>query len=366
MKIGIVGVGLLGGSLAAVLKGKLKNEVEITAYSSEHTLDKATKYDLFSHLYTYDKISETVEGLDILFLCTPIKIILEHIKNLKNVAALSKKLIVTDIGSTKGVIMQTALSELQGRDDIIFIGGHPMTGNEFRGIDALDPFLYENAIYVVTPSEQTHHDDIQKLLNVIKTIGAIPLIMEPDQHDRVAAGISHLPQLMATGLVDLISKEENPMLSKTLSAGGFRDMTRIASSQYRMWEDIIDTNKKNIFGMIDNYIEELRYIKQSIEDQSLSGIFENANHTRDSIPKGTRGFIEPNFEIKVRVSDEPGILLKISKILADAEINVKDISVQKNREHEGGHFRLGFATDKDCEKALQLLQFNSYFARKIE
>jgi len=352
--------------MAAALKGKLKNEVEITAFSSERTLEKAQQMNLFNGFHTYNEIPDNLDGLDIIFLCSPIMVIMEHIEMIARSKRLSKPVVITDVGSTKRQIMATAEKYFAGRPDLVFIGGHPMAGSEFRGIDANDPFLYENAIYVVTPTPQTPDEYVTKLLSIVKLVGAIPLIMEPAKHDKVAAGISHLPQMMASGLVDMIAKEENATLSKTLCAGGFRDMTRIASSHYRMWKDIIETNKDNIFDMIDAYIGELQLVKESINKNTLEAIFENARLTRDAIPKGTRGIIQPNFEILVRIPDEPGMLLKISTIMAEENINVKDIAIQRSRENEGGQFRLGFGTLADCEKAVNLLQSQGFYSKIIE
>lgn len=366
MKIGIVGVGLLGASMAAALKGKMKGEVSIVAFSSERTLEKARKMNLFDGFHSYEEVADNIDGLDVLFLCSPIMVIMEHIEAIGKCKPLGKPLVITDVGSTKRQIMACAEASFGTRQDLIFIGGHPMAGSEFRGIDANDPFLYENAIYVVTPTPQTSDIHVNRLLTLVKRVGAIPLIMEPAKHDRVAAGISHLPQMMASGLVDMITKEENSTLSKTLCAGGFRDMTRIASSHYRMWKDIIYTNKDNIFDMIDNYIAELQLVKKSIEEGTLEDVFENARITRDGIPKGTRGIIQPNFEIMVRIPDEPGMLLKISTILAEENINIKDINIQRSRENEGGQLRLGFETMTDCENAVKQLQFRGYYSRIIE
>lgn len=367
MKIGIVGVGLLGSSLAVALKDKLQNNIEIVAFSSESTLDKARAMNIFSGFHSYNEITTAIDGLDILFLCSPIKVILEHIDTLSKAQPLTKKLIITDVGSTKRQIMETAERCFSKRDDLIFIGGHPMAGNEFRGIDANDKSLYENAIYVVTPMPQTEDEYVSKLIEIVKYVGAIPIIMEPTKHDRAVAGISHLPQMMASGLVDMISKEENAELAKTLCAGGFRDMTRIASSQYRMWEDIVETNKDNIFDMIDSYIAELSHIKQSIQTKSLEKIFENARNTREQIQKGKKGLLlQTLFEIFVRIPDEPGMILKISTILAEENLNIKDISIQHSREQEGGQFRIGFATQSDSEKAVNCLQAKGYYAKIIE
>lgn len=366
MNIGLIGVGLLGGSLALSLKNKYQDQISITAISSPNTLEKAKKTNIYNNFYTYDQMEEAVADLDVLYLCAPIKIIISNIEQLSTLPQRNKKLIITDIGSTKTAIMDTAEKSFKDREDIHFIGGHPMAGNEFRGIDAADPYLYENAIYVLTPFQETPDEDVHLLVDLIKAVGAIPLIMEPNRHDQTAAGISHLPQMLATSLVDLISKEENSALSKVLCAGGFRDMTRIASSQYKMWEDIVATNKDNIFGFIDKFIDQLETIKSSINDGTLGDIFDNAARTRDGIPKRPKGFIEPSWEAKVRVHDEPGTLLNISTILANANINIKDFGIQHNREHEGGHLRLGFANENDRKQAVNLLQMKGYFARIID
>ena len=367
MIIGSVGVGLLGSSLAVALKDTLKKEIEIYAFSSEQTLQKARQMDVFSGFYSYNDITTSIDGLDILFLCSPIKVIIEHIKTISTAPALSDKLIITDVGSTKRQIMETAEKAFAHRNDMIFIGGHPMAGNEYRGIDANDKSLYENAIYALTPSPKTEDEHVSKLLYIIKQVGAIPLIVNPVKHDRAVAGISHLPQMMASGLVDMISKEENAELAKILSAGGFRDMTRIASSQYKMWEDIVDTNKDNIFELIDTYISELTQIKDAIQNKTLEPIFENARNTRELIQKGKRGLLlQTVFEIFVRIPDQPGMLLKISTILAEANLNIKDISIQHSREQDGGQFRLGFATISESEQAVDLLLAKGFYAKTIE
>jgi prephenate dehydrogenase len=361
MKIGIVGVGLLGGSLAVALKNKFGSGISLFAFSSPRTLEKASSLGIFSGCADYEQLTQVCisQQLDFVFLCTPIKVIEAHLAAIAK-ASYPNRLVVTDIGSTKGQLMDTAGKLLGGREDVHFIGGHPMTGNEFSGIDAADPLLYENAIYVLTPTKQTPNDLLNTYIDLVKGIGAIPLIMEAHKHDKIVAGISHLPQMMATGLVDLISKQEHAELHKMLSAGGFRDMTRIASSQYRMWEDIIDTNKHNIELLVDKYIEELHTIKYALHSGGLDKIFQNAKDTREAIPKSKHGLLMPHFEIMVSVRDEPGTLLRISTILAEKGINIKDIRVQNSRELQGGHFLLGFGTEENRQQAAKLLIEEGY------
>jgi len=290
----------------------------------------------------------------VLFICTPINVILENSAELKTLPRLKHKLIVSDIGSTKFKIMESAKEAFAGRKDIVFIGGHPMCGNEFNGIDALDSSLFKNATYVFTPTEDCCNDDIAKMIRLARASGANPMLLDAKMHDKAAAGISHLPQMMATGLVDLVSKLDNLELSKALCAGGFRDTTRIASSQYKIWNDIVDTNRENILELINSYIEELSQIKHSIEDGSLKPIFDNANAVRNSIPpKGAKYDV---FKLSVKLDDKAGELFKITKMMNKRNFVIKEVDVAESDDV----FEFGFMSEDEMQCAAKLLHANGY------
>lgn len=361
--VAIVGVGLLGGSLAAILSKKFTdtNKYSLWAFSSPKTLEKGKRLNIFDKLFEYSQLETQLENLDVVFLCSPVDTIKKHIEAIGSISRkFSKKIIVTDIGSTKSEIMDCAhINIASKRDDIVFIGGHPMAGSQSSGIDSIDTYLYENAVYILTPFDNCEQTDIDLLCGIVADTGASPLITDHITHDKVAAKISHLPQIVATALVDFVSKSDNSEIARVLAAGGFRDMTRIASSDFCIWKDILRTNKGNVVNCIDSLIKELQLIKSQIGNDSLGKIFENAADFREKIPRDMRGFINPIFEVVVRVPDKPGILKKITSLIADENINLKDFSVVKIRERISGSIKLGFETAKDRARAVEILNDNS-------
>ncbi|MFH1759796.1 MAG: prephenate dehydrogenase/arogenate dehydrogenase family protein [bacterium] len=361
-KITLVGMGLLAGSLAAMLKRKGYSG-NIVGVSRKNTIDQASAMGLISEGYEYHELSKGVHKSDLVILCTPINNIIELIKELgANPQWLKPGCLITDIGSTKADITDTVKKHINS--SIYFIGGHPMAGSEKRGINNLDPFLYENSICVLTPCINTPQDKIDELSSFWTSLGAKVKIMGAHTHDRIAAAISHLPQILAVSLVNMIGKlnqRDNNYL--TLAAGGFRDMTRIASSGYAMWGDIFSTNKTELRHAISSYIEKLSEIQQNLENDCLQPEFENAANTRLNIPIDSKGFISRLFEILVVVEDKPGVIAAISSILAEREINIKDIEVLKVREGEGGTLRLAFESLEIAKKAVKILEQSKISAR---
>jgi prephenate dehydrogenase len=349
--IAIVGVGLIGGSLGLAFK-RVGIGGRIIGISRDATLERAVDQGAIDEGVTYNDLEAGVSEADWVFLCTPISRILELLPGC--LGAAKEGSIVTDVGSTKRAVVEVARQ--QGRTDVSFIGGHPMAGSEWKGVDAADPFLFQNAIYVLTPSEDADPDAIDRLGGVTSQIGAHVIKMDAETHDRVAAAISHLPQMMATALVGLVGRRnETDDLSLKMAAGGFRDMTRIASSPYDMWRDICRTNAVPIRDAIDSYIDVLAALKGRIEDEALEQDFAYANEIRDTIPKDSKGFLNPLHELMLVVEDKPGVIAEVATSLSDVDINIKDIEVLKVREGEGGSLRLGFGASEDKERAGQIL-----------
>jgi len=148
-----------------------------------------------------------------------------------------------------------------------------------------------------------------------------------------------------------------------LAAGGFRDMTRIASSPFGMWDDIFQTNGDKVREMVDSFIEQLKKVRGRIGTRALGEDFEAANIARASIPKDSKGFLHPLFDILVVVEDKPGVIAQISTELARNSINIKDIEVLKVREGEGGTLRLAFEREREAAEAIDLLGKLGYHAR---
>ncbi len=358
-KVTIVGVGLIGGSLAAAIRRK-KLPLEISGVSRAQTIAKAVSNGLIDRGFRHEQLAEGVARADLIFLCTPIDVILDLLPRVAEAAPSSA--LVTDVGSTKERIVEAAA----GRYDQgpYFIGAHPMAGSEKQGVDAADPFLFENATWVLTPEGNEPPELRQGLIELIQALGAQVLLMDAAVHDQIAAVVSHLPQLMAVALMNYAGSlnRENPFYLR-LAAGGFRDMTRIASSPFDMWRDILNTNPDNIARAVNDFADVLRELGRDPSGGHLREAFGFAARTRLSIPRDTRGFLRPHFDVFVVVEDRPGVIAAISTALAEERINIKDIEVLKVREGEGGSLRLAFESESDRRRAIAVLGKVGFEAR---
>jgi prephenate dehydrogenase len=349
-KTAIVGLGLIGGSLGLALKRKFP-DLYISGVGRQVVIDEAIAIGAIDQGFLKTEVEKCVAEADLVILCMPIKTII----NMLPIIAKSIKAgtLVTDVGSTKRQIVETANKIFP--EDRYFLGGHPMAGTEHRGIHSSDALLFENAVYVLTPTANIPRHLVLSFKTMVEAIGARILLLDPDQHDHAAAAVSHLPQLTAISLMNLIRRQKDAELLLQLAAGGFRDMTRIASSPYDIWEDIIQTNKKEIVEFIDHMINTLKNTKEKLIKDQLSGEFKHASDSRASIPKDTKGFLRPHYDLALNVEDKPGIIATIANTLANENINIKDIEVLKVREGDHGTIRISMETTEARESAFKLL-----------
>ncbi len=355
----IVGVGLIGGSLGLAIRHRHPKS-RIIGVSSTAAIENALEMGAITEGCGYEELTDVVGDADIVLLCTPI----QRIKALLTVLSTSVQpgVLVSDVGSTKGEITRHAESVLP--EGVYFIGGHPMTGSEKRGVHAGDPFLFQNAMYVLCPARGVPDNLVAHLSEFLSETGARMITMDADLHDRIAAAVSHLPQMIAVSLVNMIGEVSNdsaPYLQ--LAAGGFRDMTRIASSPFVLWDDICRTNKRAIKEAIDTFITHLANLKERIGTPEFGEDFEIANITRANIPRDTKGFLQALHEVLVVVEDKPGVIAHIATELARIDINIKDIEVLKVREGEGGTLRLAFEREEEACQAIELFNRIGYSSR---
>ena len=238
--IAFIGLGLIGGSIARGIKRE-KPDTKIMAYMR-------TRSRLLSALdegvidVILDGVNEQLSECDLIFLCTPVEYNARYLAEIK--PFLKPGAIITDVGSTKTDIHE-AVTRL-GMEDC-FIGGHPMAGSEKTGFENSTDHLLENAYYIITPTRSSSPEAVDRLISVASLIGSIPIVLDYREHDSVTAAISHLPHVIASSLVNLVRDADNPEgLMKRLAAGGFKDITLIASSSPEMWEQICMTNTENI------------------------------------------------------------------------------------------------------------------------
>lgn len=347
--VSIIGLGLIGGSIAKALK-KSNPNIEISALDKNQVLPKAKNDKAIDH--PLNSVAEAAKS-DIVFLAVPLDAALHYFDEL--LPLIPANSIVTDVCGVKSVFHQKW--EVSRRNGY-YIGGHPMTGKEKGGYQNSDPLLFENSIYILT----TEMNGIPKgndFINLIQSLGCRIAHLVPDFHDKIVAQVSHLPQLLAVSLVNSIAEENSGQNILSFSAGGFRDMTRIASSEFNIWESVLKNNKTKIIKALENFASEIEEMKNLLRGEnftSLSQKFESSRKNRDEVPKDNKGFITPLYDLYIFVEDQPGVISKISTALYDEGINIKDIELLKIREGTGGTFRISFESDSDRRKAAWLME----------
>ncbi|MEW5921430.1 MAG: prephenate dehydrogenase/arogenate dehydrogenase family protein [Bacillota bacterium] len=212
-----------------------------------------------------DKIAKlplALQDAELVILSMPVKQILKLLKEIS--PFLQKGILVTDVGSTKKMIVEAMENVLP--PGVTGIGGHPMAGSEKAGITAADPLLLQGAAYLLTPTKKTPRAALQKIEKTILAIGAHPLILSPEEHDRLTALISHLPQFVSAALVNTLRNYANDhKLLQTIAGRGFKDTTRIAMGNAEMWYDIFTTNKVYLMDSLKNFLEELHALVDCLE-----------------------------------------------------------------------------------------------------
>ncbi len=279
-RVAIIGLGLLGGSLGLALK-KAGFSGRVAGYARrEGTRRQALSLGTVDEVFP--DVNEAVRGADLVILATPVAAILDHLPRLQ--PHLESDALITDVGSTKKRICSLAAEFYS--DNPLFLGGHPMAGKEHSGIENSDARLFEKARYVLTPLKPQDLEDnrVKAFHDLITQIGARPLISDPATHDMAVAYLSHLPQLLSSGLASLIEeKRAGEGLALDVAASGFRDVTRLADSPYSVWRDICLTNTENIQLALDALIQKLESIKLHLGDRELEREFLAAHQLRDKL-----------------------------------------------------------------------------------
>lgn len=354
---GFIGLGLIGGSIAKAIR-KTYPGCRLLAYDlNQDTLWSAVADGVID--VALPEISKDFSSCDYLFLCAPIS---ENDKNLSLIKEyICPSCILTDAGSVKTDIhrhIKEAGLETQ------FIGGHPMAGSERTGYLNSKALLLENAYYILTPGEGVSENALADFEKLISSLGAIPLILTCSQHDYVTAAVSHLPHVIAASLVNLIKdSDSDDGIMKMIAAGGFKDITRIASSSPVMWQQICMTNNENILALLDAYMEALSKIRGQIassDSAKLYEFFDQARSYRDSFIDTSSGPIKKSYSVNIDIADEPGALASIATILALHQISIKNIGITHNREQDDGVLKVEFYQENSIEQAAQILSAKGY------
>jgi prephenate dehydrogenase len=239
-----------------------------------------------------------------------------------------------------------------------------MAGSEKTGYKNATAYLLENAYYIITPTQESPTDKVKEFTALVKGLGALPLVLDHTAHDHATATISHLPHIVASSLVNLVQElDDDRETMKTIAAGGFKDITRIASSSPVMWENICLSNRDQILEIMDTFMEVLSDIRTQIADsqgRSINGFFQSAKDYRDSITIVKSGPQKKVFELYCDLIDEAGGIATIATILASNNLSIKNIGIIHNREYEEGVLHLEMYDGDSLQKAIDLLRKYHY------
>lgn len=393
-RIALVGFGLLAGSIASAIK-QANRPTKIRAVSSPATLARARELELADEFFEYGDVEEWSKDCDLILLCSPILHILKTIDALSHVSwvkdaagknATGNVCLVSDIGSTKVEICKAGV-KLPA--PFRFVGSHPMAGSEKRTCEFNDPAIFENAYWFVCPPEGTPENVYTELLDLVKFLGATPVVFPPEHHDRTMAWVSHMPQMLSSTLAGNLPERLLKHNYQHYAGRAFRDMTRIAASGWGMWHDIAVTNRDEtvralgeVRDGLNETIEAMNALKVVTDGKPAGGSFNACEKSADGKSADCSDALEKIFkagndgraslfapgrnagaafsEITVPLKDKPGALLSVMQPLAEEGLNIRDIELMKVRENVAGTLLLAFKTPDEASRAVKLLRYLGY------
>ena len=358
-RVGILGTGLIGGSLGLALRvegaaGKVIG-FDADAAMLSGALDRGAVEEAAG------SVAELAAGCDLLFVAVPVRAIPAVLR--EAAPALRPGTTISDVGSVKERVVETAQKVLQR--GCHFIGGHPLAGSEQRGVGFADPQLFRDAYYVLTPSGECDAGAYSRLHALLASLGARVIAMEPRQHDRAVSVISHLPHVMAMSLMNLALEraEEYPVLR--LAAAGFRDMTRIAASDASLWLDILMENREAVSESMGECVEAMRRIAELLEagdEEELVRWMRSASSGRQSIAPVLGESLAGFYSVILAVDDRPGVISDVTLTVGEMGINIEDIELMHPLESGQGLLRLTITGEENAQRAAEALRGKGYRA----
>lgn len=352
-RIGIIGLGLIGGSLARAFRQKAGATYIAALDRDTASGKKALEEGVIDAFASPAEGYSVFEGCDIVLICTPFETLAHIVPEIRDL----KIGLITDVCSVKEPVMR-----LIGLPN--FVGGHPMAGSERQGYSCGIPTLFENALYVICIGDNcaVPASLLEDFEDLIRKIGAKPVRMKAHDHDRRVAMVSHLPHVAASALSLLAARLDDGQLA-ALAAGGFRDITRIASSDPALWAGISQAGSATLVPVLALYIELLGQVKEELargESRAVESFFAQAAFYRNSLPMTGRGAMDATVSLTVYLEDKPGALASITTLLGENNINIRNINIRDSRTYEGGQLHLLLGDSAEAVKAYSLLKEAGY------
>jgi prephenate dehydrogenase len=315
----VVGTGLIGGSIGMRLR-------QVGWHVTGRDRDPA-RAERARDLGALDEVGDDPE-VTITFVATPVQAIAGEARQ----ALGGGTGLVTDVGGVKSSVVEAVAD---GR----FVGGHPMAGSEQEGVDGASPDLFEGATWVLTPTEGTDAAAYAQVRQIVGTLGAEVVTLTPERHDELVAVVSHVPHLAAATLMqlaDLRSEEHRALLR--LAAGGFRDMTRVASGSPGIWPDIFSDNRAAILDVLDELVGALGRVRELVaadDRKELLAALEQARAARINLPARFPTAADL-CEVRIPVPDRPGVVADVAILAADLDVNIVDLEIAHSTEGPQG------------------------------
>lgn len=278
IRIGVVGLGLIGGSIGLALKAK--TQFSIYGFDLDPAVAKRA-LDIGAIDFSAQELEDLGSQANLIFVAAPIAQTAQTVKNL--LPFLSPGTIITDVASVKWEIVNEVEKELFNRD-VTFIAGHPMAGKETQGVETADPKLFEGRPWVLIRNDNSSIEAYKILGDIIALMGAETILLDVETHDMAVASVSHLPLLVANTLLETVAENQLWDISSKLAAGGFRDTTRLASGNPQLHQEIVCANREKILFALSELEEKLREVRRLVEsrdEQDLVKFFEKSKNIRD-------------------------------------------------------------------------------------
>lgn len=275
-RISVIGSGLIGSSIAQAVKRRTPS-CHVTCLDLEGKLEAVTQLEFADHVSTLERGVAQLKASRLVVVATPTGVIIPTLREIS--VALSDGTTVTDVGSTKAEIMAHARDHLP--QNVHFVGGHPLAGSEQSGATACDPLLFDGKPYVLCPYPDTPPDVMVRLIDFVEGLGARPITLEAEEHDRMLAMVSHMPHLVAIALMRAaVEQDHQHELLEQLVGPCFLDMTRVAASNPGMWQGIIDTNRAPVTDALNRFLAQLNEVQDAMQRGDLAELWAHAGRAR--------------------------------------------------------------------------------------
>ncbi len=351
MRVAIVGLGLMGGSLGLALRER----AGATVVGADRDADEAAvALERGCVDRVAPSIAEACADADVVVVATPVSAIADVIAEIA--ATVDGDLTITDLGSTKGHVVAAVDPALRSR----FVGGHPICGAEAHGAAHARAELFAGATWFITPTVESDPARLTQVHGLVTAVGARPVVIDPDAHDRIVALTSHLPHVLANVLALQVAEADVEGHQPIATAGGsFRDMTRVAGANPSIWLDIFLDNREAVLAAVRDAQERLEVVADALRDGDAAfladWIGEAGDARRAALAHAHRAAPSDLHELIVSVPDRPGALSSIAQALSAAGINIEEFVLSHISPEQGGEVRIVVASAEQADRAVAVL-----------